>query len=989
MNTNTIFIKTWVSNILGFIMHKRVLLFCAVISLASFLPALSSQNFDYNFLPILSETEKRGEIFYCVYQDRHGFIWFGSNMGIVKYDGYNKTYFTVNDGLPDNNVTDFFEDNQGRLWGKSIFGEIFMIQNDKIVNNAFLNRFISQTTNYERIYNIYIKDFSVYVGYNGPPIRINFFPKISVDTLLHCNQCLYAYDIDEHAFIYGANKQANQEFEAIVWNEKRYEINDTAKKNISFFLSSKMIKVHNNLLIGMSNAVFYVDKDSIVFSQYNKGNMLTPVCDGEHLYWGMVEDGIYRSKVSKNGLSFSEKIFKSNLTSFLHIDRETNVWVATIEDGIYCLPHYKFQIVQPCPEKKKNELIFLTSKDKNTILFALKSGKVGLIKNRKIELLNNNINFVYKGMNINNEELLLATSEKFEPTSIHILKNGKIQTINHTFGYVRDIAVNPFDSSIVYIAQYGHISKLTKDAQHNYTVENIFEGVINAMEIYKNHLIFSVSKKIYILNLLKSDKKPQEIDIGISINGILSLSDSSILLSIEGRGLVVLNKNFSYQINSNSGLLDDIVIIQKFHDAKNELWIGTTKGLSKITFADESFQDYTIQNFNMKSGLTSNIVTSIHIFADTIYVGGTNGISIINRKNIEKDIVLPFLQIKNIYINNEILKKESYFKKLNHTQRNIEFELEAISYSFSPNLVFRHRMLLQDTTWHSSRSNSLLFKSLPYGKHNVEFQVCTQNNEYCSDIVSQTIHIDYPFWLKTWFHIAVLLIIAFSIYLYIYFRIRAIKNRMHIRKLIYEAERKALRAQMNPHFIFNALASIQKFILTNNTEQADYYVQRFSKLIRLILETSKSTMIELKDEISIINHYLELEQLRMNNKFDYEINVNNITQPSEIEMPSMLIQPIVENAIWHGIANLKDRKGFIQINFELYNGLLKCTITDNGVGRTQKQKKEKEINFKTSMGFNITKKRIELLRKSGTNIEIHDLSDEKGNPCGTKVIITI
>lgn len=211
-----------------------------------------------------------------------------------------------------------------------------------------------------------------------------------------------------------------------------------------------------------------------------------------------------------------------------------------------------------------------------------------------------------------------------------------------------------------------------------------------------------------------------------------------------------------------------------------------------------------------------------------------------------------------------------------------------------------------------------------------------------------------------------------------------------LQKQSIELEMQALRAQMNPHFIFNCLSSINRFIIKNESKVASKYLTRFSRLMRMVLINSKKSLISLEDELQMLRPYLEMERLRFKNYFNYRISFLNEIDADNVFIPPLLLQPFCENAIWHGMMN-KDGEGMLQIDLEIIEDSLRFTITDNGVGR----KKAEELKTKKaekSMGLKITSDRLSLINQE-KNIQsffkIEDLEDETGEPAGTKVTFTI
>jgi tetratricopeptide (TPR) repeat protein len=206
-----------------------------------------------------------------------------------------------------------------------------------------------------------------------------------------------------------------------------------------------------------------------------------------------------------------------------------------------------------------------------------------------------------------------------------------------------------------------------------------------------------------------------------------------------------------------------------------------------------------------------------------------------------------------------------------------------------------------------------------------------------------------------------------------------------------ELEMQALRAQMNPHFIFNCLSSINRFILKNEAIAASDYLTRFSRLIRLVLTNSQISMIPLSDEIEMLRLYLDMERLRFTDAFDYNITFNNSIQPEMIYIPPLLLQPFCENAIWHGLMHKKE-KGCLNILFSMQLAVLSCTIEDDGIGRVKAAQMNTGSVKQKSVGLKITSERLALFnegKKAETFVRTEDLMDESGNALGTRVILTI
>jgi tetratricopeptide (TPR) repeat protein len=225
-----------------------------------------------------------------------------------------------------------------------------------------------------------------------------------------------------------------------------------------------------------------------------------------------------------------------------------------------------------------------------------------------------------------------------------------------------------------------------------------------------------------------------------------------------------------------------------------------------------------------------------------------------------------------------------------------------------------------------------------------------------------------------------------------YEQLELIRRQAELQQQAQDLEMKALKAQMNPHFIFNSLSSINWFILKNKTQEASDYLTSFSRLIRMVLTNSDKPVISLDEELKMLRLYLDMEQLRLEHSFDYKIEMMNNIDPAEIYMPPMILQPFCENAIWHGLSH-KTEKGVLTVNFELQENLLNCTIADNGVGREKADLlKNNKSHKEKSLGIQITKSRLSLFNgaeKESEYYNIEDVINEKGAVDGTKVTLKI
>ena len=368
------------------------------------------------------------------------------------------------------------------------------------------------------------------------------------------------------------------------------------------------------------------------------------------------------------------------------------------------------------------------------------------------------------------------------------------------------------------------------------------------------------------------------------------------------------------------------------------------------------------------------------------------------RKN--KTPPIPYLReigIQDVPLQGNFIHAPKHLR-LKYDENYLSFSFSAISYTLADQNRYQYRLTGFDDHWIEARDRRFVnYTNVPPGSYTFELQVANNEGIWSEPFQAASIIIKKAWW-NTWLFRASAMAAFISLLYFAYrYRIRQIRKEEEIKssfeKQLASVELSALRAQMNPHFIFNSLNSIENFIIKNDTFKAAEYINDFARLMRLILQNSRSKYINLQDEIEALDLYLEMESLRFDNKFDYEIQVAEGIQPDELEIPPMLIQPFVENAIWHGLMH-KPEGGKVEINIERQNGLLYCAIEDNGIGR----EKAREINAsnkargKKSMGMEITQTRIQVINEvynTNTSVVIRDLVDTEGNPCGTRVELNI
>ena len=466
--------------------------------------------------------------------------------------------------------------------------------------------------------------------------------------------------------------------------------------------------------------------------------------------------------------------------------------------------------------------------------------------------------------------------------------------------------------------------------------------------------------------------------------------DETGTLWIGGHGLNKYNQDsgsFTHY-TANEGLADNgVMSIQE--DDQGKLWIATLNGLSVFDPVNETFQ-----NYYEKDGLQDNEFTNAacRLKSGELAFGGKNGISICNPSNLFINKKPPRLSILSFNVfdrKKDIEMANTKQIELNYNENYFSFEYTALDFSNPEHIQYAYKLENADKDWIYTDAVSRIAKYTNIDPGNYRFRVKASNGDgtWNKDGVFIDLIIKPPFWKTTWFIILEVLFLALIIIFIIKYREKKIIKKNQFQLL----EQKLLRSQMNPHFIFNSLSSIQSFIFENNPLEAGSYLSRFAELIRSILYNSREEFITIEKEIKTLKNYLDLQQLRYANKFDYNIDIDPLIQSDQIQIPPMLAQPFIENAIEHGIKHLNSR-GLISIRFTLMpeKKSVLLIIEDNGIGIKASKKIESEkIKSHTSLATVIANERIDVFNKGRKKkqfiMEINDIEEIDGKVNGTKV----
>jgi len=924
---------------------------------------------------------------HCILKDKSGFIWVGTDVGIVRFDGAGFTRFTVKDGLSYNATIRMKEDMEGRIW---------FLNNDGSVNYFFKNQ--------------------IYNENNAP-----FLAEIKSNFYYHD----FYQDNDSSIYLFTGNAEVS-----VVKGTKYIDFTSSNQPGTVLFSISKAS--NNNLLYWEHNRI--VEKNSTdniaaiypldftVSKAIAQADGFSYVCDLEgniHLFRNAKM--VVRNYIKTNSKSVNDIIVKDNF-----------IWVSTFDNGLFCFENDSLILHQPL-EKIQN----LVADDQNNIwtssstygifkistdiikyktlgtdnfdnkgirgiapsnqdylwltngesIYSLKKDEIG---NQKLTLQGKILDNLY---HLKNNTLLASGTN----TPLHFIKNVYVDNSSNTLTY-GEITISEqhclkyvvapneryagyYLNDNFFITDFNNNDTTTTYSTKNRRIRNMFFNK-------DSNLVVNTSTN-FIFNQGKTHIDPvydQLLDVRIAAN--VSINDDSEVLYIidnDSNRLVIITDNKLYPFLNNLEEQFDQNLRNIIY-YKNTLFLFTVKTIYFISnpLAITNGKETKINHLNIEF----NNINDVHCQNDILYVASDDGLTLIPFDACVNEVPFPTQPyFSQVLIDNkpfDFTNQRVVYK--NKDRLNIEFS--SLNFSSTPS-NYAYMLEGVNNTWVTGTETQVAYLNLKPGNYTFKLK-SRKNLEAYSEVIELPILIEPTFFQLLITKIFIVLILLGLGFLVIraYYR-RQLINREKDYQLV-TLENRALQSMMNPHFIFNSLGSIQKFLLQNKAEEAGTYLSNFARLIRQTMNSIKSNSVPLDDEVDRLRNYIKLEQSRLENRFDFHILVDERLEEDEYSIPSMIVQPFVENAIWHGISQLTEG-GNITVRFNYINEeSVEVIVEDNGIGfeRSKAFSKSKDhLNLASSL----TNKRIQLIGEKyrvKTQLNYEELFPGKTNP-GAKITLLL
>ncbi len=986
--------------------------------------------------------------------DNLGFLWAGTFDGLNRFDGTTIKVFRHNPSnatsLPSSTISKVFADRHQHLYLRTNAGFcVFDCKTEKVIKPEFAIKYkpvwVAQNTPND-IW-VYTADFKLLLvntqnlkvikvasDFSASLRRCEVLDMVKVkSSLFIANTCgdIIEYDvIKDKSFFYDYPDQEDIKLQSLAldknknlfitssWNDFIY-FNTTSKQ-----FSSPLFNSENSKLVGVNKVYYDSTRDVLFMSTYGQGLF---VYDYKANSFTQFKKGDTRLPIAGNYL--------------LTICNAPNgmLYIGYDGAGIDAMDPYTKQFVPITKDdtddsKTLNFVRKIIEDDQGNLLIGTAGN--GLIRyNIQNELfsffpmlnkLSQANNFVIELMKVDSEVWLGFNGSGIGIADLNTLKikntieagNGPTQITEGTIWSLLDDE----KGSIWVGTREGGINIINKSTRlvKQYTVNNYpafkMNGIRTLFLKKDKSILIGTEKGLFTLNTLNdkllklfpttNDEKLKSYE---SIKSIYEDKQGRIWLGTFGGGIAVLDKKYQLIRSLNTdNYLNNNVVYAILPQNDSVIWISTNAGLSKINWNESSLSsngNFKSHHFDEMNGLQSNeFNTGAHLLLKngSMAFGGSYGINLFHPNDIKTNPQMPKVYISELKIFENPFNSDtiiSYIDEvyLKHYENAISLSFNTLGFTIPGKTRYQYRLIGYDNTWiNANNRNYVSYTNLNSGVYEFQVRASSSYGDWGDQYRSLKIHIATPFYRTWWFIVAVIAIIAYIIYAIYRYRMKQIMEKERIRiqynKDLAEVEMKALRAQINPHFLFNSLNSINNFILKNDTDKASKYLIKFSQLVRNILNNSSSPFVSLQEELQTIELYMLIEGMRFNNQFSSSIIINDEINTSVIKIPSLLLQPYVENAIWHGLLHKEgDKKIEITISRNS-NHSIAIYIDDNGIGRAAAKALEQRPKDHKSFGMKIGENRLRLMNTGGTQIakvDVIDLFDHLDEPIGTRIMIVI
>lgn len=944
---------------------------------------------------------------YWIMQDSKGYMWIATDAGVVKYDGYKFKTYNSSKGLPDNTVFKIHEDKYGRIWFATYSGQMayYSHKTDSIYGIEANKKLVELIKIVPTDFTFDDKDTLFISASRNGYIKLSPPEYNVIRSYEYQSSYFFLKKVGKNNFIYGNKFYFSKSDSHII--PLIFEPNNdfTLASRDTLFKMPRVVSYVSAIKKDDRSYLFSDSKTIIEVSEKGKAIVLDSLPTTKNAIITIYKDHSNRVWVNthSNGtflysnINFNnepQQFLKGLSVTTVFEDSDKGIWITTLEDGIYYIPTLDFLYLNKDAGLSFDKVYSVSSED-GKIFCLTADGCVNVLDVNTREIAERFMTLVSPVfLHCFNKKLLICSVESkiIDVVTKQIIHLTVWNSSRSFYDKVRIKRAINYDEDFLLGCYDGSIMKINRKTAR---CHEFISGLPTIFSMHNMGQVLWIGTKTGLYSYENKTLKFHGGELPLLKNRVEDMAHigNKLFLATRGYGILCLENNKITQSYTEANGLASNLCKSIITDTEGNLWIGTNRGISRLKKGNND--NYIINTINLTNGLISNEINQIVKHDNTLYFATNKGLGVINVNDaFNPGISIP-IYIEDFSVNNtkRDFTKDHFFR---YDENFIKINYKGVCVKAEGDINYKFRLEGLDTSWTYSKNTFVQYTTLPPGKY--KFVVYALNTEGKPSNIPAIIHftINTPFWKTWWFIFTTVSIILFVIYFLYRRRVLFIekqeKEKTESNKMIIESELKALRAQMNPHFMFNAINSIQSFVLKNDSKSAQKYLTKFARLIRSVLENSKYESISLSKEIDTLSLYIELECLRASFSFDYDIIIGNNVITEMINIPPMLIQPYIENAILHGLIPLTERRGKLTITFSQKDSILICTIDDNGIGRVKaiELKAKKSISHQ-SMGMSVTQNRLDILNQNNqlkTTVLVID-KEIDNKPVGTQIEISI
>lgn len=941
---------------------------------------------------------------YFVFQDSKGYVWLCTDTGVSRFDGARFTNFTTADGLTDNEVFTCFEDRAGRIWFATLNGRPCFFYRGKMHSEH---------------------DTPLLRGAGLGGLIVHIFQEETGEVVMASSQRLGKLNLEN-----GTVQFAPMPIGTIqIWDEPGPEIGLLTNDGLGYLQDGKLVKTASlpNVRLPVKHAqsgdtlFLAYARNLLVYSLKKRqtiqlatlpasGNEAISVTAYGQRIWVGDRRGSYL--LDRKTLARQQTYLPGSQVSAMLEDREGGWWFSTLDHGIFYVPAPEIRQYSSTSDGQPLRINCLSGDPSGRLWAGMNESTHGILDGQSWQLFKQYPPLL---------KPRAVSSIRHFPNGTTLLagKAGLLEFRggNRRFFRLRSSDVNLDPEGNLWLGLTG-LFFIPADQLSSYALPNpaVLEGVEPAFYLAnppRNLSGMRVDKIVFDHNATAWLAAPTGLFFyknGAMSSPVLPHATRDLLFEETTQLLWALTESNGLFLLRNGQPLDSIriangqgpVICRSLcADGKGSHWLATASGLFKV---EGSAGGLRLLDFTKFHGMGGEKLNAVAVLNGQVFMGKDDGLMAAPLSLFDKKIPPPPVYLKELVVNGREAAATALPLRFGPGDHSLTLGFEGLSFKDFKKLHYRYRLHGHDANWHTTTNEAVEYASLRPGQYRFEVVAVNSSGVESTAAATCSFSIAPPFWMRWWFFLAVVAAVAGLVFSWVKWREKKLRQQYEYQQKLMESENGrlelqkknadlkmlALRLQMNPHFLFNALNTIKGYYGQDKITQANSYIAKFARLLRLNLDYS-DTFIPLDQEIELLRIYMQLSQIRYPGKMDFRVEMPPDLSPTAVRIPSMVIQPFVENAVIHGIVGKEGRGEVALLLAKTGDGEIMAIVRDTGVGRAAANARSKLRDPHKPLATAITQERLQLLRKNTGQpaVEIRDLYDENGAAAGTEVVLRL